>query len=94
MATKVGAYICTGCGIGEALNAEALAKVATKEQKLEVCKTHPFLCGPEGRELIAQDVRAGVDGVVVAACSPRVNTDVFAFGDAVVVERVNLREQV
>lgn len=94
MAKKVGAYICTGCGIGEALNAEALAKVATKEQKLEICKTHPFLCGAEGRELIRQDVQAGVDGVVIAACSPRVNTDAFAFGDGVLVERVNLREQV
>jgi quinone-modifying oxidoreductase subunit QmoB len=34
-----------------------------------------------------------VDGAVIAACSPRVNGDVFGFSDAV-VERVNLREQV
>ncbi|MGQ9754381.1 MAG: FAD-dependent oxidoreductase [Desulfotomaculales bacterium] len=93
MAKKVGAYICTGCGIGDALDVEALSKVATKEKKLQICKTHPFLCGPEGVELIKQDLQEGVDGVVIAACSQRVNTDVFDFGPSVVVERVNLREQ-
>lgn len=93
MAKKVGAYICTGCGIGDALDIEALSKVATKEKKLQICKSHPFLCGPEGVELIKQDLQEGVDGVVIAACSQRVNTDVFSFGPSVVVERVNLREQ-
>ena len=34
-----------------------------------------------------------MDGVVIAACSPRVNTDVFGFETAF-VERVNIREQV
>jgi len=93
VAKKVGAYICTGCGIGDALDIEALSKVATKEKKLQICKSHPFLCGPEGVELIKQDLQEGVDGVVIAACSQRVNTDVFSFGPSVVVERVNLREQ-
>lgn len=94
MAKNVGVYICTGCGIGDALDIEALAKVATKEKKLGICRTHNFLCGPEGVGLIKQDVQEGVDGVVIAACSPRVNTDVFNFGSSVVAERVNLREQV
>ncbi|MEW6770720.1 MAG: hydrogenase iron-sulfur subunit [Bacillota bacterium] len=94
MAKKVGTYICTGCGIGEALNAEALANVATKEYKLQICKDHPFLCGSEGIALIKEDIeKEGVDSVVIAACSPRVNTDVFNFGPEVSVERVNLREQ-
>jgi quinone-modifying oxidoreductase subunit QmoB len=93
VAKKVGAYICTGCGIGDDLDIEALAKVATKEKKLAICKNHPFLCGSEGCELIKQDIQEGLDGVVIAACSQRVNTDVFNFGPSVVVERVNLREQ-
>jgi quinone-modifying oxidoreductase subunit QmoB len=39
-------------------------------------------------------VEEGVGGVVIAACSPRVNHDAFSFASGVVVERVNLREHV
>ena len=94
MADKVGAYICTGCGIGDALDIEALTKVATKDMKVPVCKTHEFLCSPEGVALIKEDItNEGVNGVVIAGCSMRVNTDVFSFGPEIFVDRVNLREQ-
>ncbi|MCL6446919.1 MAG: FAD-dependent oxidoreductase [Armatimonadetes bacterium] len=94
MEKKMGVYICTGCDIGESLDLEALSKVAASEYKVPVCKTHPFLCSAEGAGLIKQDIAGeGVNAIVIAACSPRVNTDVFDFPD-VFVERVNLREQV
>ncbi len=93
MDKKTGVYICSGCGIGDALDTEQLAKVAT-EAKVPVCKTHPNLCGPEGAELIKNDIAAeGVNTVVVAACSPRVLHDLFSY-EGCVVDRVNLREQV
>ncbi len=93
MEKKIGAYICTGCNIGESLEIEKLAKVATK-QKAQVVKDHPFLCGEEGVQLIKKDMEAeGVNAIVIAACSPRVNYDVFNFGN-VLMERVNLREGV
>jgi quinone-modifying oxidoreductase subunit QmoB len=47
-------FICTGCGIGEALDIEALADVA-KEEALPV-QTHPFLCSKEGVALIEKDI--------------------------------------
>ncbi|MEW5898696.1 MAG: hydrogenase iron-sulfur subunit [Bacillota bacterium] len=94
MEKKMGVYICTGCDIGESLDLEALSKVAASEYKVPVCKSHPFLCSAEGAGLIKQDIAGeGVNAIVIAACSPRVNTDVFDFPD-VFVERVNLREQV
>lgn len=94
MANKIGAYICTGCGLGEALNIEALAKVATGEYKLGICKTHDCLCSPEGMALIKEDIeKEGLNGIVIAACSPRVNTDIFKFPPEIIVDRVNLREQ-
>ncbi|MGB9803763.1 FAD-dependent oxidoreductase, partial [Desulfofundulus sp.] len=93
MDKKLAVYICTGCGIGEALDIEALSKVATKEYKAPVCKSHPFLCGDEGVALIKQDMEGeGVNTIVIAACSMRVNYDVFNFPNTI-VERVNLREQ-
>ena len=95
MPKKLGVYICGGCGIGDSIDTAKLAKVATRELKAAVCQVHPILCGPEGAELIRKDVGGGaVDAIVVAACSPRVKTEAFAFGSNVVLERVNLREHV
>jgi quinone-modifying oxidoreductase subunit QmoB len=95
MDKKCGVYICTGCGIGKALDIERLSKLPGKEYNVEVCKTHEFCCGPEGVEQIKKDINGeGVNTIVVAGCSMRVNQDVFDFGPDKIVERVNLREQV
>ncbi len=95
MAKKTGVFICSGCGIGESLDVDALVKVAAKECKAPVCKTNGFLCGKEGVELIKQDIAAGeLDCVLVVGCSNRVNYEAFDFGPSVVVERVSVREQV
>src|SRR5665647_2316721 len=95
MDKKTGVYICTGCSIGESLDIGSLSKVATKEGKVPVCKSHAFLCGAEGSALIKSDIEnEGVNTVVIAACSPRVNYDVFDFGPSIIMERTNLREQI
>lgn len=92
---KIGVYLCEGCGIGEALDLDGLAKVATAEMKAALCRRHRAYCSQEGMQLILQDMeKEGINGVVLAACSPRVLTDVFQFPESVVLERVNLREQV
>jgi quinone-modifying oxidoreductase subunit QmoB len=95
MPAKLGVYICTGCAIGETVDTAKLAKVAGSECHAAVCRTHPALCGSEGRTQISQDLAAGaVDTVVVAACSPRFKAEAFQFNHGSVVERVNLREHV
>ncbi len=92
MDKKYGVYICTGCGIGDALDIEALCAVP-EEEGLPV-KTHPFLCGKDGVELIKKDIaEKGTNTMVIAACSRRVNFDVFKF-EGCIVDRVNIREQV
>ncbi len=88
-------YICTGCGIGDALDIEKLKADGTEDFQISQCKDHPFLCGPEGIDLIKKDIEGeGINTIIVAACSQRVNYDVFGFGPDKIVERVNLREQV
>ncbi len=90
MDKKYGVYICTGCGIGDALDIKDLCGVP-EEEGLPV-QTHPFLCGKEGIELIKKDIEEkGTNTLVVAACSRRVNFDVFRF-DGCIVDRANLRE--
>lgn len=91
MDKKYGVYICEGCGIGEALDVKALCGVP-EEEGVPV-KTHPFLCGKEGLELLKKDIDDGTNTLVLAACSRRVNFDVFRF-DGCIVDRVNLREGV
>ena len=92
-AKKIGCYICTGCGIGEALDIPALEKVATKEQKLPLAKTHPLLCGEEGIKLIRDDMsNEGINALLLVACSHRVKTEEFRF-DTPLLDRVDLREK-
>jgi len=96
MSEGLGVYLCSGCGIADAIDLEALARSASS--KAASVRIHPYLCGPEGRALIRQDLGEGngpgrVQRVVIAACSPRFKIDAFQFGQ-VPVERVNLREHV
>lgn len=92
MDKKYGVYICTGCGIGDTLDMEALTGVPGDEGVN--CTTHPFLCSKEGVKLIQKDIDEGkVNAMVIGACSRRVNFDVFNFPGCI-IERANLREGV
>jgi quinone-modifying oxidoreductase subunit QmoB len=93
MDKKYCAYICAGCGIGDALDLEALAGIVTGEMSME-CKSFDCLCGADGRALIEKDIAGGVNTVVIGACSPRVMTQEFDFGKDKITVRANLREQV
>jgi len=91
---KLGAYICKGCGIGERLNADQMAMIATREGKVGFAKQHDFLCNSDGVKMIQADIEAGeVNHLVIAACSRRAKTDAFNF-DNVAISRANLREGV
>ncbi|MEE8436304.1 MAG: hydrogenase iron-sulfur subunit [bacterium] len=95
MANKTGVYICSGCDIGEAVDVEALQKVALDEFRVPVSKTHPFLCSEEGVNMLKGDLEnEGLDRIVLAACSPRYHQDTFDFGKDVLVARAPLREYV
>ena len=90
---KVSVWICRGCDIGESVDVEALETLATGACEAQLCSTHACLCGDEGVECLKKDIQEGANTLVIAACSPRFNTDTFTF-DGVQTERVNLREMV
>ena len=93
MGKKTGVYICRGCGIAEAIDTEKLVDLASAANPGGLVRTSPAFC-LEDAQLIKADIeQEAVDGAVIAACSLRVNADVFRFRPAF-VERVNLREQV
>jgi len=91
MEKKFGVYICKGCGIGDAVDIEKLSNVAVKDMKIGNCKTHDILCSPAGVQMIQDDVKGGVNTIVIAACSPRVKYEEFGF-PGTITERVNIRE--
>jgi quinone-modifying oxidoreductase subunit QmoB len=86
-------FLCKGCGIGDALDMEELTKIVKSEAKIPDVHEVDVLCSPEGIEAIKAELKDGVTGVLLGACSARVKTDEFSFGD-ILVERVPLREQV
>jgi quinone-modifying oxidoreductase subunit QmoB len=95
MDKNIALYTCTGCGIGDALDISGVSDVAADDYSVPICKDHAALCSPEGVDFIKQDIDGeGVNTIIIAACSGRVNYDVFDFGPDKIVERVNFREQV
>jgi quinone-modifying oxidoreductase, subunit QmoB len=95
MDQKIGVYLCSGCGIGESIDMDALTAVAN-EFSIAKCASHAALCGEEGAALIRNDVDAGeINAVLIGACSSRVKTEIFAYDPlTTLLERVNLREHV
>lgn len=94
MEKKTAVYLCTGCGIGDAIDIGPLSDIAADEYKIGICRDHGFLCGTEGVSLIKKDIEEeGVNALIIAACSQRVNYDVFNFGPDKIVDRANFREQ-
>ncbi len=89
MEKKYCAYICKGCGIKDAID---ITKLEGAAKKIQNYKSHDALCGPEGVQLIKDDIaKEGINTVIIAACSPRVKYEEFSFAGAL-VERVNIRE--
>jgi len=89
-------FVCTGCGIGEALDTERLAAVGNTELK-HPGSVHGPLCIPEGLAALRDSIASeDAKRVVIAACSERVNHDVFSPAALGVdmVGRVNIRELV
>lgn len=94
MVHKIGVYIDTGYGIGEALDIEALSKVATGEFKVPVCRAEAYWSDPEKLAIIRNDIaNEELTAVVIAGASQRLFQAEFSF-EGVITERINLREQV
>lgn len=85
--------LCTGCRIGESIDAGDLcASMEEKNPGLKILE-HPALCSDEGLKAFHQLAESeGLHGLVLAACSPRQRQGEFAMENCM-LERVNLREQ-
>ncbi len=92
---NVGAFVCTGCDIGEAIDVAELEEICD-DGGAKTFVTHACLCSPEGVAAIQESAESeGCDGLMLAACSARCKRAEIGFDDSdLIVERVPLREQV
>lgn len=77
---KIGLFICD-CGgtLTKNLNFDELASWAKKSGKFATVVRHSDLCGELGLKELRENVKkAGVDRVVIAACSPKVKGEVLS----------------
>jgi len=99
---RVGVYVChCGINIASTVDVEAVRDFAATLPHVAVARTYQYMCSDPGQALIAEDIQSeGLDGVVVAACSPRMHELTFraTIQEAGVnpyhLEVANIREQV
>ena len=91
---KYAAYICTGCGIGDRLDAGELEQTASRDGRMNVVKQHEMLCSKEGVQMIRDDIaNDGITHAVIIACSRRAKVEAFDIND-IAMTRCNIREGV
>ncbi|MEA1908310.1 MAG: CoB-CoM heterodisulfide reductase HdrA2 [Euryarchaeota archaeon] len=97
---QIGVYVChCGLNIAGVLDIGAIVAYAQELDDVCVARCIEFACSDAGQEQIRSDIEAGVDRVVVAACSPRMHQTTFerlledAGLDPHLLVVVNIREQ-
>ncbi len=101
-APKIGVYIChCGGNISDVVDVEKVAEDVTELPGVKVARTNVFMCSDPGQEMILEDLeKEGLDGIVVASCSPKLHELTFRNtlkrGDhnPFLYEHANIREQV
>jgi heterodisulfide reductase subunit A len=79
MPERIGVYIChCGLNIAGTVDVEAVTQFAATLPGVALAKDYKFMCSDPGQEMIRDDIKAqGLDGVVVAACSPLMHEKTF-----------------
>ncbi len=91
---KFAGFVCTGCGIGDRLDAGQLEQTAKRDGKMTTCQQHEMLCSKAGVQMIRDTIEnEGATNIMIAACSRRAKVEAFNFTD-VAMSRANLREGV
>ena len=100
-AERVGAFIChCGGNISDFVDEEKVRAAAEKEPGVAVAKTFLFACSDAAQQEMIQTVQEnGLDGIVIASCSPKLHLTTFramaqrAGISPYMYTQVNVREQ-
>ncbi len=99
---RIGVYVChCGGNISDVVDVEKVIDAAGRLPGVVVAKTNVFMCSDPGQNAVLEDVKSeGLDGVVVAACSPKLHETTFRKVlergglNPYLLEQANIREQV
>jgi heterodisulfide reductase subunit A2 len=100
-ARKIGVYVCQcGGNIGDYVDVDEVVARVEKEEGVTVAKTAMFTCSDATQsEIVADAQEQGLDGLVIASCSPKLHTYTFrdvakrAGMNPFQYTQVNVREQ-
>jgi heterodisulfide reductase subunit A len=100
-ARKIGVYVCQcGGNIGDYVDVDKVVAAMAGEPDVVVAKTAMFTCSDATQQEIVQDAHEqGLDGLVIASCSPKLHTYTFrdvakrAGMNPFQYTQVNVREQ-
>ncbi len=100
--SKIGVFVChCGHNIAGTVDVEAVAQQATQHPDVSFATDYKYMCSDPGQQLIRDSIAEhGLDGVVVAACSPAMHETTFrravdgAGLNSFRCESANIREQV
>jgi heterodisulfide reductase subunit A len=98
---KVGVFIChCGGNISDVVDVKAVREFAQGQEDVVLATDLRFMCSNEGQERLQREIREkGLDGVVVACCTPKMYEDLFrgkaaeAGMNPYLLEIANVREQ-
>jgi len=77
--SKIGVFVChCGENIAATVDCERVAKAASEIEGVEFATDYKYMCSEPGQTKIKDAIREkGLDGVVVAACSPHMHEPTF-----------------
>jgi len=77
--SKIGVFVChCGENIAATVDCERVAEEASKIEGVEFATDYKYMCSDPGQTKIKEAIRErGLDGVVVAACSPHMHEPTF-----------------
>ncbi|MEX0568137.1 MAG: CoB--CoM heterodisulfide reductase iron-sulfur subunit A family protein [Candidatus Njordarchaeota archaeon] len=76
---RIGVYVChCGGNISDYVDVESIVKSLEKYPGVVIAKDFMFMCSDTGQKMIIDDIKEyDLDGVVVAACSPKLHEVTF-----------------
>jgi len=97
---RIGIYVChCGSNIAGTVDTEAVTEFARSLEAVALARNYVFMCSEPGQEIIRNDIReAGLNRIVVAACSPTMHEITFrrvleeAGINPYLIEIANIRE--
>ena len=77
--SRIGVFIChCGENISATVDVERVAKVSSELNGVAYSTDYKYMCSDPGQTIVKEAIREyRLDGVVVAACSPRMHEPTF-----------------